>query len=99
MFMRGPERPVLRMHITKAGVRDVARDAFTELPWLLGDLLLLLAHACRSGMRPKHHNSREHPSYCQTDEVFAFRILNLQYRQCDIGNHDITRFYHTVNTY
>ena len=30
------ERPVLRMHITKAGVRDVARDAFTELPWLLG---------------------------------------------------------------
>ena len=82
--------------ITKAGVRDVARDAFTELPWLLGDLLPLPAHA---GMRPKHDNSREHSSYCQTDEIFAFRILNIRYRHCDIGNHDITRFYHTVNTY
>ena len=27
----------------------------------------------------------------------AFRILNIRYRHCDIGNHDITRFYHTVN--
>ena len=60
------ERPVLRMHITKAGVRDVARDAFTELPWLLGDLPLLPAHACRSG------SVREHPRDSQTDEVFAF---------------------------
>ena len=69
------ERPVLRMHITKVGVRDVARDAFTELPWLLGDLLLLLlAHACRSG------SVREHPRDSQTDEVFAFYgIQNIKY--------------------
>ena len=53
----------------QASVRDVAKDAFTELPWLLG------APTAAAGPRLQRRGTgsvREHPSYSQTDEVFAF---------------------------
>ena len=68
MLLRGGcpwlgKRPVLQMHITKAGLRAVARDAFTTLPWLLG------APAAAAGRRLQGRDASENITIAENTRV------------------------------